>query len=166
MADKHLFTLHHRGCDMCVCGLLSTHTFFKPLLTAATHPLIRNIPLLGRDGQCSRLNRVGLASAVDLGGKKKKTLVCLGSRLRTVSLLPPCVIARAYRELEFCPLLLVKPPLVKALKHGPSSLQLNIARQWYRFPLQKDNWKGCHKFVHCHWVAITFLLIAIIVMEY
>lgn len=47
-----------------------------------------------------------------------------------------------------------------------STLWLNVPRQWYRFPLQKNNWKGCHKFVHCHWVAIISLLIAIIVIEY
>lgn len=100
----------------------------------------------------SRFNIAGLVPAIEL----KENSPPMGSHLRTLSLLPPCVITRAYRELKFCPLLLVKAPLVKALERECSTLQLNVLRQWYRFPLQKNNWKGCHKFVHCHWGCYHF----------
>lgn len=94
--------------------------------------------------------------------KRKKSFF----RIKNSPINPLCVLLRAYKELKFCPLLLVKPPLVKALMRACSTLRFNVPRQWYRFPLQKNNWKGCHKFVHCHWVAIISLLIAIIVIEY
>lgn len=91
---------------------------------------------------------------------------CSEGWLQQCPLNPLCGLARACEELKFCPLLLVKPLLVKALMRAGGTLRLIVPRQWYRFPPQKNNWKGCHKFVHCHWVAIISLLIAIIVIEY
>lgn len=100
---------------VCVCTLaVRPSHFFSPRV--ATHPLF----LSGKGKVVFQTKQSWLSHCRgDLEKENiSKVLVHLGSPLRTGSLLPPCphpcVIARAYRQLKCCPLLLVTPPLVKS----------------------------------------------------